>query len=140
MGTNYYSVLKSELPSLDPTINFYYSKNTYHIGKSSYGWVFSLHVIPDIGIIDLASWFYYLSHPDRSIIDENGNEISFEEMMTIIKERKRELPPQAPLHFYSQSAIMGPNNLIRSKIDGEHVVSWGDNGHGTWDCIVGEFT
>lgn len=137
---NYYSVLKSELPAPGSTINFYYSKNTYHIGKSSYGWVFSLHVIPDIGITDMASWIYYLTHPERSIVNESGVEISFDEMITIIKERRAARPPSNLCIQYSPNAIMGPNNLLRSKIDGNHVIRWGDGGHGTWDCVIGEFT
>jgi hypothetical protein len=46
MGTNYYI----ELPHC---LSYTESDERYHVGKSSAGWCFALHVDPDKGINDL---------------------------------------------------------------------------------------
>lgn len=46
MGTNFYFYE-------NPEIN---EEDALHIGKSSAGWCFSLHIIPELGIRDLSDW------------------------------------------------------------------------------------
>lgn len=39
--------------------------------------------------------------------------------------------------LHQNHAVMGPNNLCRSEIDGIHCIGHGD---GTWDYHIGEFS
>lgn len=139
MGTNYYL---QEKPPCECCGRPYKSK---HIGKSSAGWCFALHVYPDEGINDLPDWAGLWD--DKSVYNEYGDEVSEAEMLRIITERKHksewsEKPKphsyasweQFHRHNHSQE---GPNGLVRSKIDGNHCIGHGD---GTWDLIVGEFS
>ena len=71
MGTNYYSVRRSfEYESADLFWDRHFNEDCIHIGKSSMGWCFSLHVIPDRGINSLGAWVPILTDPERAIIDE----------------------------------------------------------------------
>jgi hypothetical protein len=131
MGTNYY--LEREIcPHCGR------SDEKLHIGKSSAGWCFSLHVDPDEGINNLADWQALWSAPDARIVDEYGREKSPDEMLSTITERgwpnrDRDFPPD----FYrSNHAEPGPNNLLRHQI-GRYCVGHGD---GTYDLIPGEFS
>ena len=58
----------------------------YHIGKSSYGWCFALHVEPDKGIKDLNDiqklW------QGKIIRDEDGQKVSEKEMLQKITNRE----------------------------------------------------
>ena len=110
MGMNYYLEEKSpceccgrEYPSL-------------HIGKSSAGWVFSLHVIPG-EIESLDHWKERWSKEGVRIINEYGNAITPDEMLLVITNRSH------------------PRGLLRH--DGSHVLG---HGEGTWDYITGEFS
>jgi hypothetical protein len=71
MGTNYYWKKPFEQQKL-------------HIGKSSYGWCFALHVIPELGINDLLNWIQLFAKSDSFIIDENKQLISAADMIEII--------------------------------------------------------
>ena len=75
MGTNYYLVTE---------------EGRKHIGKSSGGWCFSLHVYPEEDINDLQDWipFWNQLTPDKHIEDEYGAIITGEGMLIIICERK----------------------------------------------------
>jgi hypothetical protein len=130
MGTNYYCKIKGE---------------EKHIGKSSGGWVFALHVYPDEGILNLSDWL-----PDLSvepIEDEYGTPISYDEMVKIITERKWNKPfdgrdwklgsykNESDFHQKNYS-LRGPNNLLRHRI-GSYCIG---HGKGTWDCMVGDFS
>lgn len=124
-----------------------------HIGKSSCGWCFSLHVQQHGGEFDehdgissLADWERQFSVPGSWIEDEYGETLTVEEMLKCIKERKggrdkSEGPPWGcPTweSFYTQnSAQPGPEGLLRHRIDGVHCVG---HGEGTWDLLVGDFS
>ncbi len=69
MGTNYY--LKTAAPC--PTCG--HEQEPLHIGKSSGGWVFSLHVDPDAGLCDLPDWESRWAKPGATITDEYGETI-----------------------------------------------------------------
>jgi len=140
MGTNYFSV-KRGLEELDPDA-FWDSRqddsgDILHIGKSSGGWCFSLHVIPCRGIHDLWDWFDTLLDPDRIIINEYHDPVEFSEMIRIITERGslRE-NTWSEEDFKRNCAERGPNNLARHAL-GNHCVK---QGLGTWDCIEGYFS
>lgn len=138
MGTNYYLV-RSEVPC--PTCG-HDESDEIHIGKSSAGWVFALHIYPDDGINSLEDWvFLFEAHPIR---DEYGRDVSTEKMLENIRERSaapKEKPPrsyQSWEYFHKLNhSVAGPSNLLRSEIDGRHCVG---HGEGTWDCMVGEFS
>ena len=90
-----------------------------HIGKSSAGWCFALHVIPDEGINDLADWEARWSQPGMQIVDEYGETISPDEMKARICERQWD------------------GGLSRHSIDGHHCIG---HGAGTYDLLPGEFS
>lgn len=136
MGTNYYT----EAPKG-------YEEKELHIGKSSGGWCFSLHVIPELKLTTWEAWKDYLRK--RPIWDEYENSIPFKELEKVVTERQGVLPDvreyekgDHPYYasaedFYTRNyAQPGPNGLVRTKI-GEHCVG---HGEGTWDYIEGEFS
>ena len=124
-----------------------------HIGKSSGGWCFGLHVTDEIKSLD--DWRRIFWSGDGVIRDECGQEISNHDMMNIIMERAWERSPEETFaaiknvrafrdnyksleHFYEvNDAVPGPNNLLRHRVDGGHCIG---NGDGTWDLITGEFS
>lgn len=57
-----------------------------HIGKSSAGWAFSLHVIPERGLNTLEDW-QKLWVTGGQIRDEYGEHVTPEEMLTEITQR-----------------------------------------------------
>ena len=134
MGTNYY-LHEPGCPTCGHEPN-----PPLHIGKSSAGWCFSLHVINDperpSSIMSLEQWQKEWAKPGLSIRDEYEQTISPEEMLGIITERARENPPTDSFDYYGNNAQRGPNNLIRHAID-RHCIGWGE---GTWDLITGEFS
>jgi len=140
MGTNYYSV-KRGVEELDGDA-FWDLRDgegdaILHIGKSSGGWCFSLHVIPERGINDLWDWFDLLLDPDRIIVDEYREVISFSEMFRKITQRGRSDDKSWTERMLQQNyAEPGPNNLVRHQI-GHGCVK---HGAGTWDCITGRFS
>jgi len=136
MGTNYYIV-----DNVCDKCGRY--DEIYHIGKSSGGWCFSLHVEPERGINTLGDirklW------ENLVIKDEYEESLLPEEMLDIIMNRKwKSRDSNKPYgykswdEFHKQNGSeSGPNGLVRSRIDGRHCVGHGD---GTWDLIVGEFS
>lgn len=110
-----------------------------HIGKSSGGWCFSLHVDPDKGINDLPDLESRWSTPDAVIRDEYGRAVTPEEIRAVITERKwsRTDMPLPESWYRDNHAVPGPYNLARHKIEPGHCIA---HGAGTWDCIVGEFS
>ena len=110
MGTNFY--LKA-----DACPHCGHSNNRMHIGKSSCGWAFALHVIPEEGINCLEDW--EARWASGRIEDEYGDALTPEAMRLRITLREH------------------PRGLMRSRIDGHHCVG---HGEGTWDLITGEFS
>ena len=110
MGTNYYW-------HMNPCPHCGHPEEKLHIGKSSAGWCFSLHIIPERGINDLDDWKELWKEGNGKIIDEYSEEIPIDKMLEIITD-------------------FGPNGLLRHKVDGKFCVG---NGKGTWDLIRGEF-
>lgn len=88
MGTNYYLERKSKSPC--QCCGRPYEAERLHIGKSSRGWVFALHVgtDPDGPLPrDLAEWRNLWLTPEWQIVDEYGHQISEENMLWIITGR-----------------------------------------------------
>jgi hypothetical protein len=128
MGTNYYV----EYSEIHP------QKEKLHIGKSSAGWCFMLHVIPELNLNSFEDWEKLWSRANNEITNEYGDKVSIEEMTSVIKngswDRISALGPNFHRHNYSQ---LGPNGLVRFRLDSPGCVG---HGQGTWDLIEGEFS
>lgn len=134
MGTNYYWNHGGERC---PTCG-HSDAEQLHIGKSSSGWCFSLHVDPVAGIHDLDDWRSRLGQSGTWITDEYGAALTVDELILIIAERGRPEPCPATAEFLRMNnAQLGPNGLVRHVIDGSHCIG---HGAGTWDLITGEFS
>jgi hypothetical protein len=137
MGTNYYLIGYPDMPSM-------------HIGKSSVGWCFSLHVYPDMDIHDLNNWIpLFLKY---KIENEYGDTIKHTDMQSIIVDRSRKKDwktdwwnqtingkpcYESEEDFHSKNySLRGPKGLLRHQIN-QYCIK---HGLGTWDCIVGYFS
>lgn len=106
-----------------------------HIGKSSAGWCFSLHVYPQDGIRSLEDWQQKLQLP--GVVVRNGYDeiVTVQELLATITERSSP-NAKSPQWLRANDATLGPLGLARHKIDGRYVVG---HGEGTWDYLIGEF-
>lgn len=139
MGTNYYL-------NIDTCSECGRSDKQMHIGKSSAGWCFSLHVEADAecGPTNMNDWLRLFNEPRNSIEDEYGRAVGFEDMRDTIAERAWKDKKDEP-HGYDDWGDFhrrnhsedGPNGLLRSVIDGSHCIG---HGSGTWDLITGDFS
>lgn len=128
MGTNYY--LKT---APCECCGLHDERNTMHIGKSSYGWCFALHVGKWMNDTDdpqeahnLEDWQALWSREGWVIVDEYKNTVTPEEMLRIITMRGGE-------YGYCKEG----QELARHTIDGKHCLG---HGPGTYDYIAGEFS
>lgn len=138
MGTNYY-LLKNTCPCDR-------SDEPKHVGKSSWGWHFSLHVIPEEGVNDLKDWKKLFKEKGTYIEDEYGRKVSIRKLVDVITKRKGSKEKDVyPWGDYKNEADAleknhaekGLDNLWRHKVDGQHCIG---HGEGTWDLITGEFS
>lgn len=143
MGTNYYW---HKAPKCDCCGR---EDAPLHIGKSSYGWCFSLHVHPGDGIHNLDDWKAVLAQKGSYIRDEYGDLIESGELLKTITERNGKTPWES--RNYSDTAWYkneddfhrknhserGPHYLLRHKVDGVHCIG---HGEGTYDYLIGEFS
>ncbi len=129
MGTNYY-LHRDICPHCGR------GDERLHIGKSSAGWCFSLHVDADEGINSLDDWKALWSAPHTKIVDEYGREHSCDQMLETILERAWPQRERSLEYYAANQAEPGPNNLMRHAINRFCV----GHGEGTYDLIVGEFS
>lgn len=127
MGTNYY------WHPGPPCEKCGLLKEGLHIGKSSAGWCFALHIIPEEGIGSLADWKEKFK--TGYIRDEYDESHTVEEMLERITERGRD-DVLIVERAREASGELGPKNLIRHRI-GYGCVA---HGEGTWDLVIGEFS
>ena len=144
MGTNYYAVVGQQetiCPHFDRPGHI--EETRWHIGKSSFGWCFSLHVgsseephIPRT----LEAWKDVFARCIR-IEDEYGREYTPAEIERVVTERRSpdalEGTERDPEWLRMNHAVPGPNGLARHYIDHYHCVGHGD---GTYDLITGVFS
>ncbi len=144
MGTNYY--LKENPKPPCKCCKRPFERATRHIGKSSMGWCFALHVYPEEGIRYLQDWIPLFSQPGYVIEDEYGKAVEPDEMLACIERRGQYRPDRSVVphgyhsmqHFYDMNhAMPGPQGFLRAKIMDGHCIG---HGHGPWDFIVGEFS
>ena len=110
MGTNYYARIDAcpVCTRCDPA-------DDMHIGKSSGGWAFALHVDPSEGVCDLEDWLEIFYDPTVSLWREDGKRLTPDQMLVVITNRD-------------------PLNSLRLKLS-DHCI-----GHGpTYDLVLGEF-
>lgn len=144
MGTNYYLHEK-----VCPTCGRG-EADPRHIGKSSSGWCFALHVIPAEGLNDLDDWVARWSLPDAAILDEYNRTVSTVEMFRIITERSHPPPPvdgrtaqerdQRVRYLRENYAEEGPNGLLRHSLMRGDMRDMKGRGAGTWDLLEGDFS
>lgn len=138
------SEIRDALDAAENKLQDHRPRLQFHIGKSSGGWCFGLHVDQTIEIEDrlirirsLDDWQHVMNLPGIRINNEYGDQISSSEMVDIITKRQG-LPVPVSKDFLAQnSASLGPNNLLRHRLDGRHCVG---HGNGTYDLIVGDFS
>lgn len=131
MGTNYYLHEKPPCPHCGR------GYEPLHIGKSSAGWCFSLHVDPEQGINDLSDWESRWSSPDAEVRDEYGDKITLRGIRAIILGRSWNSAMGRDEQWHRDNcAVRGPAGLARHRV-GAHCLSHGD---GTYDLILGEFS
>ena len=132
MGTNYQWHAEPRCPHCDQERG-----EVKHIGKSSAGWCFSLHVYPDDHINTLSDWLNLFTLPDSYITNEYGERVSMGDMVSCITERNRKGRQHHDQDFLRLNcAEPGPNGLLR------HSIGHGCIGHGEgpYDYITGEFS
>ncbi len=132
MGTNYYWVEEKQPACVHCGREAV--EERMHIGKSSAGWCFSLHVTDEIK--SLEDWMLVWKRPGH-IENEYNEKLTVEEILDRITNRG--VPPgtwKDSSDLSRNSAIPGPNNLARHAI-GWHVVG---HGPGTWDLCEGYFS
>jgi hypothetical protein len=122
MGTNFYLHEPSETRCAhcghDPV------KQPLHIGKSSWGWCFSLHIIPEENLLDLEAWQKRWSQEGAVIYNEYKEIVPPDEMLEIVTER-------------GDGNYCSPSKMpTRHLVDGRHCVG---HGEGTYDYVHGEF-
>jgi len=128
MGTNYY------LHDKPPCACCKREYEPRHIGKSSAGWCFALHVIPEDDINTIDDWRSLWSKSGCYIADEYGAKIEVDEMEKIITDRERLKGSKLTDDWLSANwAVRGPNGLARHKVDGVYCLGHGD---GTWDYTM----
>lgn len=139
MGMNYYLIIKKPYNKEDKLNeyqdyydevreiengflykNFYYAsieklndKFNYklHIGKSSYGWHFSLCIYPELNINNLDDWKELFK--DNAIIDEEYKPIEIDEMLDKITNRYRKDWDGKNSQEYEDKLIEGINTLTK---------------------------
>lgn len=142
MGTNYY-LYKDVCPVCKR------GDDPLHIGKSSAGWCFGLHVYPEASweteqvIEGLDAWKALWAQEGSIIKDEYGDIVTAEQMENIVTKRSTthtypDMFYKTAEEFYEENhAAPGPNGLARHRIDGRFCIG---HGEGTWDLLVGEYS
>ena len=98
MGTNYYTTQKhcEHCKRYDTDL---------HIGKASYGWCFSFRGYPHMRLTSWSAWKEYLK--DKIIINEYGDNVSYEAFVTLIELRKAPNSPGSVRHHNTEGKEKG---------------------------------
>lgn len=137
MGTNYYWIKPASPPCR--TCGRYDVAEERHIGKSSAGWCFTMHIYPEEGIKNFDDWKTLFQKEGTIIKDEYGRIVSLKDMYATIRNRHwGGRTDDLTEHYLSMnSAVRGPKGLLRHKIEEGHCIG---HGKGTWDYIIGDFS
>jgi hypothetical protein len=135
MGTNYY-LIENVTAAACPTCGKQHKEPwRYHIGKSSAGWCFAIHVDEDEGIQSLDDLLPKFIDKRYRIEDEYGEILTAVEMCQIIMARYNSKANFTPEFLAQNFAMVGTNNMLRAT----HQFCAG-HGDGTWDYYTGEFS
>jgi len=140
MGTNYYLEGNETTTQCECCGQDVAGTEQLHIGKSSMGWCFSLHVTDECP--DLAAWEHFLVNADVSVVDEYGEHVNPTQMINIMKSKRSDIRWKDKKwmgyinegDFHQQNGSeRGPNNLLRHS---------GNDNAGTIPCdyCTGEFS
>ena len=134
MGTNYYW---TEKPPCGHCGRHF---EEVHVGKSSGGWAFGLHVDSGIGISTLEDWINRWNLPGSSIRNEYGDAVSADEMLATVTKRSRpdKVKWSAEELQRNYAFVDKATNLLRH--DPRLDRNCRGNGDGTFDYIEGEFS
>lgn len=77
MGTNYYC-------DSSPCPYCGHKKPRLHVGKSSGGWPFLFHSIPEESLLGLQGWCDFVVLYSGALVDEYGKKISVEEFRNLV--------------------------------------------------------
>jgi len=133
MGTNFYTTVFDEEDKTTKEL---------HIGKSSAGWCFALHAIPERNLMSWEDWCVFLK--DKKIYNEYGNSLTLDEMDNKVTSRSWGREEGWRLQkgysswedfFNKNQAQLGPDGLLRHKISDRCIL----HGDSTWDLMLGEF-
>lgn len=130
MGTNYHW---HEKPAPCHACGHDDSK-VLHIGKSSLGWVFMLHVDPEEGLNTLRDWRDRWLEPGSKILSEYGTLISIDQMLDIILDREHTGEVWSGMKQANNGAIPGPRGLYRGH------KNFAPIDDATYDLVDGEFS
>lgn len=117
-----------------------------HLGKSSGGWCFGLHVYPEKGLNNWQDIWGMLhasiEEKDYEIKNEYGDIVQLAEFFTIVWDRKalRAKPLDSELDrkwLETNHAIPGSFGLARHALYPGHCIG---HGKGPFDYIIGEFS
>ena len=134
MGTNYYLHAPKCLHCGKE------SEDSLHLGKSSYGWCFGLHIYPELNITTyhrLLDLILERSNEGWTIQDEYGKTKSIEEFRDTVENRRQSGKGMTQDWLSKNYAVKGPNGLARHRLDGRYCLG---HGEGTYDYLVGEFS
>lgn len=132
MGTNYYWYKNGRCEHCGSFLD-----EGIHIGKSSSGWYFALHIYPEDHINTLVDWMGKFFKEKSVIVDEYGREITADEMIDNITNRSSSRSNFDNRWLRENHAHVGLNGLAAHNIDGRHCIG---NGPGTYDYMIGDFS
>lgn len=134
MSTNYY--VKTVEKSACRCCGHCEPSQLLHIGKSSMGWAFALHVTDEIK--SLEDWKKIFKTKGNIILDEYNRVITIEDMLDVITIRKAasQASKMNAEELRRNYAQYDRNGLLRSVIDNDRILGHGD----TWDLTTGEFS
>lgn len=134
MGTNYY-LHKNVCQCCGR------SEETLHIGKSSAGWHFSLHIMPEENIASLADWKKLWSISENIIKNEYGIVIGPDEMVDTITKRSWKNNLDNLPHGYKSREEFHRQNYSEPGLNGLLAHRYrATRTDGTYDLIEGEFS
>lgn len=105
-----------------------------HIGKSSIGWVFMLHVDSEEGLHTIQDWFDRWKEFGSRILSEYGTLTSIEKMTNIILDRENISSQWGKMKMLANHAEYGPNGLYRGT---RNTIP---KGNASYDLVEGEFS
>lgn len=146
MGTNYYLYLKSDYEVISNYFKVRKNNNLFnfaeyeflspiriHIGKSSCGWKFCLHIYPNHNINSFKDWYDILQNDEYIITDEYNEVISINKMINIITKKPRVYKKEDTGKIIDNQYIVSEVGLLQHSYQGFIVVK-----NETYDYLICE--